>query len=291
MLLTGDPDLLRNRINSTACEMAFVAAPALLRRRAYPSPSLAHHAIICSSSSATATARPLPPRVVLNPLPKLFVYDHCPFCVRVRHVLGLKNIKHNLVWLANDDVSTPTALVGRKVVPIFQPDGPSGPAYPESLDICAAVDTDSRFGDSALLKPASQRTDITRWMEEFAMPLRRLTRVRFARAPLPEFVFRDAREAYVRNHPLQDPTSYDDNLEKSPEYIAHIQSSIQRLGDMIHSPYCCSPQGLSYDDIVLFPRLRSMTIIKGLLLPPKIRDYLEYHSTVAEIPLYDYCAE
>ena len=33
-------------------------------------------------------------RIVTEPLPKLYVYDHCPFCVRVRLAFGLKNIKH-----------------------------------------------------------------------------------------------------------------------------------------------------------------------------------------------------
>lgn len=58
-------------------------------------------------------------RIVMDDLPTLFVYDHCPFCVRVRVALGLKNIKHNLHFLANDDVATPTSLVGKKIAPIF----------------------------------------------------------------------------------------------------------------------------------------------------------------------------
>ena len=60
-----------------------------------------------------------PERVVLEQLPTLYVYDHCPFCVRVRLAFGVKNIKHNLVFMANDDVPTPTALVGKKIAPIF----------------------------------------------------------------------------------------------------------------------------------------------------------------------------
>ena len=37
-----------------------------------------------------------PARVVPDTLPKIYVYDHCPFCVRVRLALGLKNIKHEV---------------------------------------------------------------------------------------------------------------------------------------------------------------------------------------------------
>ena len=49
----------------------------------------------------TAAAFVKPPRVIPDSLPTLYVYDHCPFCVRVRFALGLKNIKHNLHFLAN----------------------------------------------------------------------------------------------------------------------------------------------------------------------------------------------
>ena len=39
---------------------------------------------------------------------------------------------------------------------------------------------------------------------------------------------------------------------------------------MIHTAEHCSPHGLSYDDIDLFARLRSITIIKGIVMPPKV---------------------
>jgi hypothetical protein len=71
------------------------------------------------STAAQATAFNKPERVIREQLPTIYVYDHCPFCVRVRVALGLKNIKHNLHFMANDDVPTPTALVGKKIAPIL----------------------------------------------------------------------------------------------------------------------------------------------------------------------------
>jgi hypothetical protein len=71
------------------------------------------------SSAAAATAFEKPNRVVRGDLPTLYVYDHCPFCVRVRVALGIKNVKHNLHFMANDDIPTPTKLVGKKIAPIF----------------------------------------------------------------------------------------------------------------------------------------------------------------------------
>lgn len=55
----------------------------------------------------------------MDELPTLYVYDHCPFCVRVRLALGIKNIKHIVHFMANDDIPTPSKLVGKKIAPIF----------------------------------------------------------------------------------------------------------------------------------------------------------------------------
>lgn len=55
----------------------------------------------------------------MDDLPTVYLYDHCPFCVRVRLALGIKNIKHKLYFMANDDVQTPVSLVGKKIAPIF----------------------------------------------------------------------------------------------------------------------------------------------------------------------------
>ena len=74
---------------------------------------------VSMSASVQAQSFVKGPRVVMDELPTVFVYDHCPFCVRVRLALGLKNIKHTVHFMANDDIPTPTKLVGKKVAPIF----------------------------------------------------------------------------------------------------------------------------------------------------------------------------
>lgn len=71
------------------------------------------------SSAVDTTPFTKGPRIIRDDLPILYVYDHCPFCVRVRLALGIKNVKHNLHFLANDDIKTPTKLVGKKIAPIF----------------------------------------------------------------------------------------------------------------------------------------------------------------------------
>lgn len=284
--------------------MAFIyTTPLVLRRASSPCtftrlttlPSTfpaapAHSAPGFRRAQATMAAVGVPARQVPSPLPQLYVYDHCPFCVRVRHVLGFKNVKYNLVWLLNDDVATPTGLIGKKLVPIFQAGGAGSAAIGESLDICTMVDSDPRFGAVGAVGPPTDRTDIPELLKTLSAPMRRLTRPRFCAAPLPEFTFAEARAAYVDNHPLKDPDSYEENVARSAEYIATIQTLLQPLADMIHSSEAISEGGFSYDDVSSFPPLRSLTIIKGLELPKRIRDYVEYQAARAEIPLYDHMA-
>jgi Glutaredoxin 2, C terminal domain len=45
--------------------------------------------------------------------------------------------------------------------------------------------------------------------------------------------------------------------------------------------------GLSYDDIDLFSRLRSVTIVKGVKWPTKLAAYMQYFSVKGDVPLYD----
>lgn len=105
---------------------------------------------------------------------------------------------------------------------------------------------------------------------------------------------RSAREAFIRNHPLPEPhTSYNDNLKNSPALIEQLERALWQLEPRIHSADCVSPPGsaaaatgkLSYDDIAFFPRMRALTIVRRLGIPPKLRAYLDAVSERCDLPL------
>jgi len=128
---------------------------------------------------------------VINMKPELLVYDHCPFCVRVRVALGVLGTDYKLTFMENDDVDTPTALVGKKIAPIWvDEDGPMN----ESLDIIAKVDKGNTIA------PASGRTDLKAWQKSVQTLLRKLQRPRYVMVPLPEFMKKSGRDAFVANH-------------------------------------------------------------------------------------------
>jgi len=263
-----------------------------------------------SATIKIANAPPRPAKVVPAKLPRVYTYDHCPFCVRVRLGLGIKNVKHEIVFMANDDIKTPTDLVGKKIAPIFEefPGGSSeGKISKESMDIIKAVDSNPEYGPTGAIKESTGRDDIGAWKKSVQNTLRLLHRPRYMRASLPEFQQADSRDYFVFGHPVPNaPTGmdkaawkelprevqwaeYEKALEKTDEVMPELNNALQELEKLIESPLGVSFDtggGITYDDIDLWSRLRSVTLVEGAKFGPKTRDYLEYFSDVGDIPLY-----
>ncbi|XRA97330.1 glutaredoxin 2 [Pycnococcus provasolii] len=223
-------------------------------------------------TASANNAHVLATRVVPPVLPKIFVYDHCPFCVRVRIALGIKNVKHELIFLANDDVATPTSLVGKKVAPIMLIPGQL--VMNESLDIVKYFDERPEYGPTDAIKPKSDREDIKAWQKKVQTLLRLLHRPRYMLSPgFPEFQQADSRDYFVAGHQL-------------PALLPDLNAALWELEQLIYSEYCCTEGGISMDDIDLAARLRSVTLVRGAQFGPKTVAYLKNIEKLADIPMY-----
>ncbi|UPQ99065.1 glutathione S-transferase [Chloropicon primus] len=211
-------------------------------------------------ASAVRAAVERPPKVVLDELPIVYAYDHCPYCVRVRLGLGLKNVKHEVVFMANDDVKKPTGLIGKKIAPIFEiPDEKL--IMGESMDIVKKIDAEEKYGSTGFFAGATDRKDIKAWMkspewkaEEFGQEARE--------------------EAYAAA------------MAKTPELLPELNAALVELEKLIYSDSSCSEVGLGLDDIDLWSRLRSVTLVEGAEFQPKTLAYLNNLSEAGDVPLY-----
>jgi len=252
-----------------------------------------------------------PPRTIPDDpslIPTLYNYDHCPFCVRVRLALGFKNVKHNLVFLANDDIYTPTSMVGKKISPIMRfPSDNSDEEdliMKESMDIIEFIENDERFGPTNVLRPASGRTDLKEWQNSVKFLLRTLQRPRYvATGLLPEFQQIDSRHAFIANHPLppfdkaewkemedfsQKLSVYADAMANDPTcMIEELNAKLVALDDIVYCDTYCTEGGLSLDDIDLWARLRSITIIADVEWPNGLRRYMDNLAELSDVCLYD----
>ncbi|TMW59648.1 hypothetical protein Poli38472_004717 [Pythium oligandrum] len=231
---------------------------------------------------------PPPPSLTMAELPpiKLYVYEHCPFCARVRVLLGLKEIDHELVYLMNHDEPTPIGLVGSKQVPILVADG--GKPMAESMDIVRFLD--ANYGGPVLLKESADREDLKQWIKDVSEAAMQLQMPRFHKTPFAEFARRPSRDYYRVKKEKVMHTTFEEALARTPELLEKANDLLLSLVDMFKGDYTVNEE-ISYDDIDLVTRLRAFTIVKGIQWPPKLRAYVDYYSEKADLALFDLMAQ
>lgn len=210
---------------------------------------------------------------------KLYIFEHCPFCVKARMPFGIRGIPIELIYLLNDDAQTPKSLVGRKVVPILQKD--DGACMPESMDI---VHYSEKHSDKPLfvgqLNPA-----ISHWLAEVNSYINKLLMPRFVMIDFPEFATPASKAFYTTNKEAY-IGSFKDNLANTKALIERINADLNILDPLIKSPAACNGK-LSEDDIHLFAQLRGLSIVKGVTYPKQVNAYRKTMAQRCDIPNFD----
>jgi glutaredoxin 2 len=225
------------------------------------------------------------PRRVINfqdstPM-KLYVYDHCPFCVKARSIFGLKGVAFDLVILLNDDEATPTRMIGKKMAPILED---AGTYLAESMDIVARID--DLAGAPVLTGPHNEA--LAQWNNDVSGALFSLALPRWAASDFEEFSTPEARAYFTRNKERM-IGSFEEKMAASPGYIAEVNRHLLALEPLIQSPNAVNGE-LSEDDIHLFATLRSMSIVRGIVYPPAVEAYRLRMAQRTGIDLHDHVA-
>ena len=176
---------------------------------------------------------------------KLYIYDHCPYCLKARMIFGLKNIPVELHVLLNDDAETPTRMVGQKQVPILQKD--DSRYMPESMDIVHYVDK----LDGKPLLTGKRSPAIEEWLRKVNGYANKLLLPRFAKSAFDEFSTPAARKYFVDKKEAS-AGNFADLLAHSDGLIKNISDDLRALDKLIVKPNAVNGE-LSEDDIQLFP--------------------------------------
>ena len=212
---------------------------------------------------------------------KLYIYDHCPFCVRARMIFGLRNVPVEEIILLNDDEATPIGLIGAKQVPILQK--PDGSHMGESLDIVRYVD---EFAGQARLDETI-RPAVQAWFDQASQPCNHLVMPRDVRLepPLPEFATAEA-IAYFVQKKEQNIGSFEQNLAETHTYLERIHLALPELAALLGEKPYLNGSAPGMEDIIIFPVLRNLTLVKGIVFPAKLQAYIERLSAESKVPLY-----
>ncbi|MDP2571764.1 glutaredoxin 2 [Vibrio penaeicida] len=211
---------------------------------------------------------------------KLFVFEHCPYCIKAMMVAGLKGLDVEEVFLQNDDVDARIEKVGANMVPILQKF--DGSYMAESLDIAkyldesdgASVITEGKLGDKI--------SEILAQSFEFSGPL---LYPRWLMIELPEYGSESAKTWFTKNKSAMIGMSFEEAFSKSDEYLPKMNALLEKL-DWLTLP---SERGntISYDDVNLYPHLRNLTVVKGIQFPLRVRQYIDEVTALTKIRLFD----
>jgi glutaredoxin 2 len=197
---------------------------------------------------------------------RLYMFEHCSLCFRVRMIAALKRLHLQETVVLDDDSDTMIELVGRRVIPILVRD--DGVPMLESTDMVAHIDN---FGERVLIGP--ERGEIAVWAENVIAKTAPLTMPRYPLLDLPEFGTVAARDHYL----VRKRKGFGDFVELRANtrlLIKDLMPDLEVLDGLIQSPSAVNG-ALSLDDIRVLPLLRSAAVVKGLRFPHKVRDYFE----------------
>ncbi|WNN50724.1 glutaredoxin 2 [Hafnia alvei] len=210
---------------------------------------------------------------------KLYVYDHCPFCVRSRMIFGLKDVACEVITLPNDDEETPTHLIGKKMLPVLVTE--SNEAIGESLDIVKYID--ETFGSSVLT--VTDNPAIEAWMEEATKLIYPLAIPRWASSDFEEF-HQDAARQYFINKKEAVFGPFTRLLEQTETMVSEINAKLEAL-ELLFSQQDRDTGHFSLTDIRLFPLLRSLSIVKGIHWPLRVDAWRREMAVKSRVNLND----
>ena len=209
---------------------------------------------------------------------KLYIYDHCPFCIRARIIFGIQQIPVELITLANDDEATPIRLIGAKQVPILQK--PDGSYMGESLDIVRHINAQASQPISETIRPSIQA-----WADKVGEYYNQLLFPRSIQLGLPEFATPSAVVYFIRKKEAQIGTGIAQMLDKTPELLAQIHNDLQTLASQIHAN-ALNGSEISMEDIIIFPMLRNLSMVRDIQFPPIVQDYIANMAARSQINTY-----
>ena len=197
---------------------------------------------------------------------KLYMFEHCSLCFRVRMIAALKHMHLQETVVLDDDTDTMVGLVGKRVIPILLKD--DGRPMLESMDMVRYIEG---LGPPVLVGP--ERPEIAQWADRVVAKSAPLTMPRYPLLGLPEFATAAALDHYI----MRKRKTYGDFAElrsHTRQQIDELMPKLEELDALIESPQAVNGT-LSMDDIRVLPLLRSVAVVKGLPFPRRVRNYFE----------------
>lgn len=197
---------------------------------------------------------------------RLYLFEHCSLCFRVRMTVALKGLHLQETVVLDDEYEVLTTLVGKRTIPVLVKD--DGQPMLESMNMVEYIEA---IGERILTGP--QRREIGQWADRIVAKTVPLTMPRYPLLGLPEFSTIAALDHYT----VRKRKAVGDFVElraNTRHYLDQLAPELEGLNGLIESPSAVNGE-LSLDDVRVLPLLRSAAVVKGLRFPDRVRNYFE----------------
>ncbi|MED7818986.1 MULTISPECIES: glutaredoxin 2 [unclassified Francisella] len=213
---------------------------------------------------------------------KIYLYHHCPFCIKVRLVADLSKLNYEIIFLANDDEKAHIDRIGSKQVPFLEKN--DGSFIKESDEICKYIAKLQNFK----IDESTIDSIVKEYVADLAPHYRRVVYPRIPHHPANEcdFPTQSAKDYFINKKSQYIGNM--DSLLKNPPYdsIKAINALLEKINPYIKSPFI-NGEKFSWDDINIFPIFFILTMSKGLIeIPSNIANYIKDIESKTNIELY-----
>lgn len=205
---------------------------------------------------------------------KLYHYEHCPFCLRVRFALGLLNIPYESKVLSYADEETPLSLTGVKMLPIITKDGEhglpeeDGQSINESLDIIQYLDKENILSHD-WLNQTKEREKLENFLDQLASPIHNLC--------MPYWIytkeFDEEGRKYFQTKKEKKRGPFNLLIQNKKQFLDQVTPLLGQLEEKL-TPFYESDK-LTIKDIMVASHIWGLYIFPEFQFSPKIHQYLQ----------------
>ena len=213
---------------------------------------------------------------------KIYLYHHCPYCIKVRLVADLSNLDYQIITLASDDEKAHIDRIGSKQVPFLEKN--DGTFIKESDEICKFIAKTQNFE----IAESTIDSFVKDCIVELAPHYRRIVYPRIPHHPRNEcdFPTQSAKEYFI-NKKTQYIGDFDALLRNPPyDSIKAINQILAKIDPLIKTHFI-NGEKFSWDDINILPIFFILTMARDLLeIPTNITNYIKNIEAKTNIELY-----